>query len=110
MFRDQKINIGKMAVLHKLIYRAKAILIRIPADLFATFDKLILKFKWKWKGPKIAKTTLKKKSKVRWLTYHSLKICYKATTTNEVWNWNKDKHIDKWNTIESPEINPHIYS
>ena len=44
MFWIGKPNIGKMAVLHKLIYRAKAILIRIPADLFATFDKLILKF------------------------------------------------------------------
>ena len=98
-----------MEVFHKLIYRSKAIPVRIPADFFAAFDKLILKFKWKWKGPKIAKTILKKKSKVRWLTYHSLKIYYK-TITNKVWNWHKDRHIDKWNTIESPEINPHIYS
>jgi len=42
-----KPNIGKMEVLHKLIYRSKAIPVRIPADFFATFDKLILKFKWK---------------------------------------------------------------
>lgn len=66
-----------------------SIVIKFPPHFFAGIDMLICKFR----GPRIVKTILKKKTKVRELTLLNFKIFYQAGTVKTVWYWTKERPI-----------------
>ena len=92
----------------KAIYRFSAIPVKLPMAFFTELEKNISQFVWKQKTPN-SQSNLEKEKQNWNIQAPGLQTILQSYSNQDSMVLDKNRNIDQWNRIESPEINPRTY-
>jgi hypothetical protein len=96
-----RINIVKMAILLKALYRFNAIPIKIPTPFFIELERAILKFIWNNQNPRLANTILNNKRTSGGITIPDLKMYYRVIMIKAARYEPPGRAVSEWSILLS---------
>ena len=101
-----RINCIKINILPKFLYLFQALSTPIPKTFFKNLDKLISRFLWNGKTPRIKLKTLCRPTEQGGLNLPDFQLYYLAAQSRAIWTWIKDldhpparKQIEQSHTV-----------
>ena len=104
-----RINIVKITVPPNSVYRVNVIPIKLPMAFFHRTRTKNFTIHMKTQKTQNSQSSLEKEKWSRRNPLPDFRLYYKATVIKTTWHWHKNRNINQWNKIESPEINPCTY-
>ena len=105
-----RINIVKMSILPKAMYRFSTILMKLPMVFFTEVEQIISQFVLKYKKPQIAKAILRKKKGTGGVNLPDFRLYYKATVIDSMVLAQRQKHRSMEQNRKPRDKSTHIWT
>jgi len=104
---SSRINVIKMNILPRLLYLFQSLPVEIPLKQFVQWDKMVSRFIWEGKRPRIHLSTLHLRKEKGGMALPNFKLYFQAAQLRPLCLWCDNSYIARWKDIETyvPDYN-----